>query len=189
MAWRQVTTGVAALGLALIAGAASATTITGSINFGGNSTNYYDPTNGSVPAGYSNASGPTVTLGSGATFGFNDGSNLDTAAFTPTSLVLTDQPLANEGDFNWTQIFTASQPGFFNNLSLTSDTLGVSYSVSGDTLTVNWPGGEVGPGTLAADFTFSGAVPEPTTWAMLIIGLAMIGFAARRRNAGVAVAA
>jgi hypothetical protein len=34
-----------------------------------------------------------------------------------------------------------------------------------------------------------GGVPEPATWAMLILGVAMIGFAARRRNAGVALAA
>jgi hypothetical protein len=27
-------------------------------------------------------------------------------------------------------------------------------------------------------------VPEPATWAMLILGVAMIGFAARRRNEG-----
>lgn len=34
-----------------------------------------------------------------------------------------------------------------------------------------------------------GVVPEPTTWATLIIGVLMIGFAARRRNAGLAPAA
>lgn len=33
------------------------------------------------------------------------------------------------------------------------------------------------------------AVPEPSTWAMLILGVAMIGVAIRRRNEGVAVAA
>lgn len=33
------------------------------------------------------------------------------------------------------------------------------------------------------------AVPEPATWTMLILGLGMIGFAARRRNQGMAVAA
>lgn len=32
------------------------------------------------------------------------------------------------------------------------------------------------------------AVPEPTTWAMLILGMAMIGLAARRRTVGVAAA-
>jgi hypothetical protein len=33
------------------------------------------------------------------------------------------------------------------------------------------------------------AVPEPATWAMLTLGVAMIGLAARRRRAGMAVAA
>lgn len=32
-------------------------------------------------------------------------------------------------------------------------------------------------------------IPEPTTWALLILGVGMIGFAARRRNAGAAIAA
>jgi hypothetical protein len=35
----------------------------------------------------------------------------------------------------------------------------------------------------------SGATPEPATWTMLILGMAMTGFAARRRNKRVAVAA
>ncbi|MFZ4382319.1 MAG: PEPxxWA-CTERM sorting domain-containing protein, partial [Sandarakinorhabdus sp.] len=30
------------------------------------------------------------------------------------------------------------------------------------------------------------AVPEPATWAMLIVGFGMVGFAARRRKAAVA---
>jgi hypothetical protein len=174
--------GAAALALALVAGAASATTITGLLNFGSNPTNYYDPGNGYVPASYANASSPTVTLGSAATFGYQDSSNLDTAAFTATSLVLTDVVSSNA--INWTQSFTASTAGFFNHLALTSDTLGVTYSVRGDTLTVNWPGTQT-PGAYAADFTFSGGVPEPATWAMLILGVAMVGCAARRPLAAV----
>lgn len=35
----------------------------------------------------------------------------------------------------------------------------------------------------------AGGVPEPATWAMLIVGVAMVGFAARRRNVGLALAA
>jgi hypothetical protein len=34
-----------------------------------------------------------------------------------------------------------------------------------------------------------GAVPEPATWAMMILGMGLIGFAARRRRAGLALAA
>lgn len=50
-----------------------------------------------------------------------------------------------------------------------------------------------GPGTVynvvgGSTLTIS-AVPEPVTWAMLIVGVAMIGFAARRRSEGAAVAA
>ena len=41
-----------------------------------------------------------------------------------------------------------------------------------------------GPGTFSADLTEPIApVPEPSTWAMLLIGFAAIGFAARRRLA------
>ncbi len=36
--------------------------------------------------------------------------------------------------------------------------------------------------------TLSGAVPEPTTWAMMIGGLAMVGLQMRRRKATVSFA-
>ena len=35
-------------------------------------------------------------------------------------------------------------------------------------------------------FTLSGGVPEPETWAMMIAGFGMVGFAARRRSAAIA---
>jgi len=34
-----------------------------------------------------------------------------------------------------------------------------------------------------------GVIPEPATWAMLILGVAMIGFTARRQREGMAAAA
>jgi hypothetical protein len=43
-------------------------------------------------------------------------------------------------------------------------------------------------GVNVESITFNGAVPEPATWLMLIMGVAMIGFAARRQSAGMAVA-
>lgn len=47
------------------------------------------------------------------------------------------------------------------------------------------PGGPAG----AFDVLGVAGVPEPATWAMLILGVGMIGFAARRRNAVAALAA
>jgi hypothetical protein len=45
-------------------------------------------------------------------------------------------------------------------------------------------------GNLTGAFDVLGtSVPEPATWAMLIMGLGMIGFAARRRKAGLVAAA
>lgn len=53
-------------------------------------------------------------------------------------------------------------------------------------VTVNSPGDIIG----VDDVLYAGGgVPEPATWAMLILGVAMIGFAARRRNAGIAAVA
>lgn len=45
-------------------------------------------------------------------------------------------------------------------------------------------------GSIASEsFSILSGVPEPSTWAMLILGVAMIGFAARRQREGLAVAA
>jgi hypothetical protein len=38
-------------------------------------------------------------------------------------------------------------------------------------------------------FDLLSAVPEPATWTMTILGLGMVGFAARRRREGMAIAA
>lgn len=38
------------------------------------------------------------------------------------------------------------------------------------------------------EFDIAGSVPEPTTWALMIVGVGMVGFAARRRR-GLALAA
>jgi hypothetical protein len=166
-------------------GAASATTIFGTLEFQGNTTNYYDPANGFVPANVGNSAGPTVTLGSGTEFVFNDGSNLDGAIFTASSLAIVDQssPTATSNKA-WTQTFTASTPGFFNGTTLVGDsfTNDVTFTVTGDTLTVNWGGDNDSSTVREADFTFSGAVPEPSTWAMMIIGFLGLGWLSYRRG-------
>ena len=47
----------------------------------------------------------------------------------------------------------------------------------------------VPPFALVSNVSLFGAVPEPSTWAMLILGVALVGAAARRRRRGLAVAA
>jgi hypothetical protein len=68
----------------------------------------------------------------------------------------------------------------------------LTYQVSGDTLTLNWAGtyaqGLPYTGDYNAVFTFAG-VPEPSTWAMMILGAAGVGAIARRRRAGRVLAA
>ncbi|MYM32507.1 PEP-CTERM protein-sorting domain-containing protein/MYXO-CTERM domain-containing protein [Duganella sacchari] len=67
--------------------------------------------------------------------------------------------------------------------------LGNSSNVNGSLLSLNWtpsltPGGQ---GSVASEVFGSGVVttpvPEPTTWAMLAGGLALLGFARRRQQA------
>jgi hypothetical protein len=59
-----------------------------------------------------------------------------------------------------------------------SGTTGLTVTVDGDPLGGSW---------IATSAT--SAVPEPATWAMLILGVAMIGFAVRRHRAGLTLAA
>jgi hypothetical protein len=42
--------------------------------------------------------------------------------------------------------------------------------------------GDAGGAWLGANFNLAGGVPEPSTWAMMILGLGTIGFVARRRR-------
>jgi hypothetical protein len=171
----------ALVGATSTAHAAVANGVTGSLTFGGGSTNYYNPANGFVPAGYGNTGGTTVAIGAGTEFGFADSVNTDTADFTATSLLLKD--VVGGSANNWTQIFTASQAGFFNNIALgASNFSGLTYLVTGNTLRVDWIGTE-SRGTYAANFSFgAAAVPEPATWAMMLVGFGMMGAAMRYRR-------
>ncbi|MXO60727.1 PEPxxWA-CTERM sorting domain-containing protein [Altererythrobacter salegens] len=50
--------------------------------------------------------------------------------------------------------------------------------------TLNITGYTGGSGTFAGTLTFSQAVPEPATWALMLLGFGAIGFAMRRRRVG-----
>ncbi|WP_414529618.1 hypothetical protein [Nodularia chucula] len=144
------------------------TPITGSLLFGGNSTNFYSPTNGFVPTGqgYLNASdqnnSATVPLSETATeFGFVDSSNTNTADFT--TIGLTIQNITNGNSISYQQIFVSSA---FTGLSINkiADTFlnaGVTASLIDDTITIGIPGFNNTPGTFTASFEFSNATPVP----------------------------
>src|SRR4051812_46012784 len=67
------------------------TSVSGVMNINGGSTNFFDPTNGHVPAGFGNSASPNnVIIGSGTEFGFSDAANTDTVNFTGTQVTLTD---------------------------------------------------------------------------------------------------
>lgn len=60
-----------------------------------------------------------------------------------------------------------------------------ALSLSGFTAPYTIAGGNF---EAAVSGTFAGAVPEPATWAVLIAGFGMIGFAARRRRTAASIA-
>ena len=59
----------------------------------------------------------------------------------------------------------------------------VTLSASQYTLTIN--GNNSGAGSLGGSITIRPAVPEPATWAMMLLGFGAVGFAMRRRRSPV----
>lgn len=167
--------------------------VNGSLTFGSNTTNYFLPANGFVPAGYGNTAGQPVTIGNPIIeFGFDDGANLDTADFTATQLIVRDLVQTAGGNNSWQMTFTSLTPGAFGGLSLVTSSFnpGLTFGLAADTITINWAGGTFQANT---DYTAvfdlaSGAVPEPATWAMMISGFGLIGATMRRRVAKVGYA-
>lgn len=81
--------------------------------------------------------------------------------------------------------------GNWDNGGYGAEMSGLGYFEAGTDLGIVVGGGGSsgdGAGGGGGSFVFEGTVPEPATWAMLILGVAMIGFATRRRREGVAVA-
>lgn len=163
------------------------TPVTGSLVFGSDTTNYYDPNNGFVPPGYLNTSGTTVNIASPAVeFGFGDGSNTDTANFSAFQFTLEDSVVTTSvsaADNPFTMTFT--DPAFSgSSLVKVTDFFpgGLTYSLVDSTITVHWAGGPVTSGDdYTSTFTLV-AVPEPSAWAMVGLGAIGAGTVALRRR-------
>lgn len=181
--------GLAVTVLALMAGSRAeaglvGSSVTGSLTFGANPTNFFNPANGFVPAGFGNSSpgGTTVTIANPLIeFGFQDSRNTDTANFTDTSLTVSDTSTFDAGPFTMT--FTDSA---FAGLVLTSGSNNfptvTTASLIGNVLTFT-SAGFVSAGTFTANFSLTAPnpVPEPATGFMAGIG-AVAGLVVYRRR-------
>ena len=180
-----------ALGCA-IASPACATTLDGFLGFGGGGTNFFDPANLFVPAGFGNSSSPNAVLvGAGVEFGYQDGAALIQADFTSSTLTLTDNCHQSSGCsfLSVHLVFTASTPGFFSNFQGVGGTNDFpntkGFSLVGDTVTLDWSGGQAAFGeTFDADFSFgaASATPLPAALPMFIGGAGLIGLLTRRNR-------
>lgn len=152
--------------------------VTGSLQFSGNTTNFFDPSNGFVPPGFGNSTSPTVTVDGGVEFGFRDSSNFDTADFSLNTLFIQDITSALSGpSLAFRMTFMDAAFLNFSGVTLSADTFGLTFSLLGDTLTIDVPQFNIQPAqfTRSALFTFNSpaGVPESgTTVLLLCLGLA-----------------
>jgi hypothetical protein len=164
------------------------TSVTGSLDFLGHPLNYFNPSNGFVPAtGYENSSGTTVTIAEPAIeFGAVFPANTDGANFTSTQLIVTD--VVDSAGINTPFTLTFSNTTFSGLVSSkVSDTFangGTTASLTGDTLTVSWNGGSVGTGTLRTVYNLVSSIPEPGSGALLLVGTAAVLWSRFSRSAG-----
>jgi hypothetical protein len=155
-------------------------------------TNFYDPANGFVPAGFSNSSSNIVTVvGFPITFGYQDPGNTDITTFSSaTSFTFQDQVTATHTSGNSAIIlqFVSSTPGFFTGFAKQGDTFpgGFTDTISSDgtTTTLNWAGTSPVTNGQVFDATFgtTAAVPLPAALPLFASGLAGLGLLGWRRK-------
>jgi len=164
-----------------IAGSASAQSVTGTALANSDPSNIFDPANGYVPAAYGNSAGTTVAIGPGVEFGAEYSNSLLTVDLTGTGFTITDAA-SDPTVANFLVTLNSSTPGLFSNVTLVSSDFNASSTnfgigQGGEFFFAGSPNGA----TSSATFSFA-AVPEPATWAMMLLGFAGIGVAMRRRK-------
>ncbi len=159
--------------------------VTGSLTFAGDPSNYFDPGYGFVPAtGYLNAAGTSVTISDNAVeFGFNDGSSLISADFSNNHLTVNDK-IELAGPTNSFQMIFTDTAFRGQYLRPISDSFPFAdYSVVGGAMTLDYAGGNA-----AAGQTFTGSflvtpVPEPSSLGYFGV-LVLVGLRGFRRRFG-----
>lgn len=124
-----------------------------------------------------------AVIGAGIEYSYADGANIDTADFSGTQLTIRDQVLIDAN--GWEMTFAT--PGSFTSLALVSSNFGpaLTFSLAAGKVVVDWLGTGTGPHDFRAVFNVgtAPAVPEPETYALMLAGLGVVGFMARRRRA------
>ena len=179
-----LTAGLIGLSLAVNSPASAATSITGDFNIlngspsaSGGMITFLLNNDGTIGANLLSTGSDIVG------FGFNSNTNLVEAGFNPT------QPFNTQG---WSDMYGTQHSGFFLCFSAcgTSETwtigqanqfTDVLQSISGSTSRYDFFLYDSGLNQWAAN-AHTGAVPEPATWAMMLLGFGGIGFAMRRRR-------
>ena len=152
--------------------------VTGSLTFTGDPSNYFDPNNGFVPAaGYLNATGTTVTVsGSAVEFGYDDGASLISADLGANGLVLSDA-IEQSGSTNGFQMsFTDAAFAGLPLVVTGGNLLPADFSISGDTLTVNYAAADVTSGQMLTTTVGLVPTPEPSTFVLTLTSV-MVSFA------------
>ncbi|MBL9198915.1 MAG: hypothetical protein JNL39_00355 [Opitutaceae bacterium] len=159
-------------------------TVTGTLIFENGFLNRFDPGNGNVPAGYLNSSPGTNTVvisGAATEFGYQGGS-LITANFSETQLFITTDYSQPSTYSPWTMTFSSSAFGG-QALNLVSESYapGLTASLSGDLITINWAGAVVFPGGMRATYNLGSAgVPDGGATAALL-AVTLLALAASQR--------
>lgn len=184
--------GVAVVGALTIAATANATTFNVGDNYPVGKNGYFLLSNGTGPLS------PIITARFGADYNvgtpgvsFDDsfvftipqnglGSGNVSTSFTVTTNMLTiTDVLFNTVSYAASIVTNGSGSAFtINDLPITAF----------DTNTLQIKGTVVGINSYSGNLTFAAsAVPETSTWAMMVVGFGMLGFAARRRNTNTTV--